>query len=129
MKHPSSGSASDRVPAEPQRARSENDNEQKVVAEGAQQISVEKCVESTSHATSRAIETGCGPERACGEKLCRVGVNDTNGNASSKRNASRNPHPGSATTDSRRSGRRRRALVRRIDGVRQHISSLGLASP
>lgn len=100
------------------------------MAERAQQISVQKCVESTSHAAPRAIKTGRGLECACGEKLCRVRVNDANSDASSKRNATRKPQPGSATPDSRRFGRRRgRPLVCRIDGVRQHIASLGLASP
>ena len=100
------------------------------MAERAQHISVQKCVETTSHAASGAIETGGCLECACGEKLCRVGVDDANRNASSKCSAARNPHPGSAAPGSRRFGRRRgRALVCRIDGVRQHIASLGLASP
>ena len=100
------------------------------MAEGAQHIAVEKCVETASHSTSGAIETGCGLECACGENLCRVGINDANSNASGKRNAARNPNPGLAAPGSRRFGRRRgRTLVCRIDGVRQHIASLGLASP
>ena len=100
------------------------------MAEGAQYIAIQKCVETSSHAASGAIETGRGLERACGEKLRRVGVDDADRNASSKRKAARNPHPGSAAPGSRRFGRRRRrALVCRIDGVRQHIASLGLASP
>jgi hypothetical protein len=100
------------------------------MAEGAQHIAVQKCVETTSHPASGAIETRRDLERACGEKLCRIGVDDANRNASSKRKATRNPKPGSAAPDSRRFGWwRGRALVCRIDGVRQHIASLGLASP
>ncbi len=100
------------------------------MAEGTQHIAVQECVETASHAASGAIETGRGLERACWEKLCRVGVDNANRNASSKCSAARNPNTGLAATESRRfGGRRGRTLVCRIDGVRQHIASLGLASP
>jgi hypothetical protein len=100
------------------------------VAHRSQHVTVKKRVKATCHSAAGAVKASSGLERACREYLSCVGVDDANGNATSKSNAAGNPKAGPAAPNTRRPGRwRGRALVCRIDRVRQHIASLGLASP
>ena len=120
----------DRIPSEPKRAEHKDGDEQDIVVKRSHDVAVQKCVESSGHPASRAIEAGGRLECTGREDVRRVRVNNPNGNAPSEGNASSDPNSGATVAGTRWCiGWRGSAVIRRFDRVRQHGISLRLASP
>lgn len=111
-----------RIPAEPHRACRKNDDEQNIVIHGSHHVSVEERMESTGHSAARAIEAGRRFEGASGKQVGLVWIDNANGDTSGERNAAGDRHARVDATSTRGVRLNRgTCLIRRIDGVRQHV--------